>query len=165
MEKNRARLGPLALISPSIRQLDPLVPSHPLCPVRAYRYLLERTSGASFSSRFLWDHGRHKEQVNVQRLTKTFIKVVECAQDYAHVPRAISIGPHQGRKLAASYGFMRCNSLQDEEFLMQEMGFSSLRVMRQVYINPVPPLNHKCVVPGGIYIPGCARTDPYRPYR
>ena len=81
------------------------------------------------------------------------------------MPRAISIGPHQGRKLAASYGFMRCNSLRDEEFLMQEMGFSSLRVMRQVYINPVPPLNHKCVVPGGIYIPGCARTDPYRPYR
>ena len=165
LERNRAKLGPFALISPSIRQLDPRDPSHPLCPVRAYRYLLERTAGPGFSSRFLWDHGSHKDQVNVQRLSDTFIKVIVCSQDYAHAPRAESIGPHQGRKLAASYGFMCCNSLSDEKILMQDMGCSSLQVLRKVYINPVPPLSYPCVVPGGIYIPGHTRTVPYRPYR
>ena len=164
LENNRSRLGIFAPISP-IRQLDPLEPSHPLCPVRVYKHLLERTSGAGFSSKYLWDHGPSKDRVNIPRLSKTFIKVVEQAQAYAQVPRALSIGPHQGRKLAASYGFMRCNSLRDEEYLMQEMGFSSLQVMRRVYINPVPPLNHRCVVPGGTYIPGYTRTDPYRPFR
>ena len=165
LERNRAKLGPFALISPSIRQLDPRDPSHPLCPVRAYRYLLERTAGPGFSSRFLWDHGSHKDQVNVQRLSDTFIKVIVCSQDYAHAPRAESIGPHQGRKLAASYGFMCCNSLSDEKILMQDMGCSSLQVLRKVYINSVPPLSYPCVVPGGIYIPGHTRTVPYRPYR
>ena len=165
LERNRAKLGPFALISPSIRQLDPRVPSHPLCPVRAYRCLLERTSGSNFSSRFLWDHGRHKERVNVQRLSRFFINVIVCSQEFAQIPRAASIGPHQGRKLAASYGFMCCNSLRDEQILMQALGCSSLQVMRRVYINPVPPLRHACVVPGGVYIPGCTRTIPYRPYR
>ena len=84
---------------------------------------------------------------------------------YAYVPKAPSISPHQGRILAASYGFMRCESLRDKEFLMQEMGFSSLQVMRRVYIYPVPPLTHRCVVPGGTYIPGTTRTVPYRPFR
>ena len=152
-------------ISPSIRQLDPKDPTHPLCPVRVYKHLLARTSGNGFSSKFLWDHGRSKEKVNTSQLSKSFIKAVEYAQAYANVPKAASIGPHQGRKLAASYGFMRCNNLHDEELLMQEMGFSCLSVMRRVYINPVPPLRHKCVVPGGTYIPGVSRTVPYRPYR
>ena len=165
LERNRAKLGPFALISPSIRQLDPRVPSHPLCPVRAYRCLLERTSGSNFSSKFLWDHGRHKERVNVPRLSRFFTKVIVCSQEFAQIPRAASIGPHQGRKLAASYGFMCCNSLRDEQILMQALGCSSLQVMRRVYINPVPPLSHACVVPGGVYIPGCTRTIPYRPYR
>ena len=98
-------------------------------------------------------------------MSRSFIKVVEYAQAYANVPRAPSIGPHQGRKLAASYGFMRCESLRDEEFLMQEMGFSSLKVMRRVYINLVPTLTHKCVVPGGTYIPGITRMVPYCSYR
>ena len=91
LEKNRAKLGPFALISPSIRQLDPRVPSHPLCPVRAYRQLLERTAGPGFSSRYLWDHGPHKERVNVKRHSDTFIKVIVCSQDYAHAPRATDL--------------------------------------------------------------------------
>ena len=165
LENNKSRLGIFGPISPSIRQLDPQDPSHPLCPVRVYKHLLERTSGAGFSSRFLWDHGPSKDRVNIPRLSRSFIKVVEHAQAYAQVPKASSIGPHQGRKLAASYGFMRCESLRDEEFLMQEMGFSSLQVRRRVYINPVPPLTHRCVVPGGTYIPGVTRMVPYRPYR
>ena len=165
LENNRAKLGPYASISPSIKQLDPKNPSHPLCPVRAYRHLLERTTGPRFSSNFLWDHGPHKERVNVKRLTDSFNKVVVCSQDYAQAPRASSIGPHQGRKYAASYGFMCCNSIEDEKILMQDMGCSSLVVLRKVYINPVPPLTHPCVVPGGIYIPGHTRTAPYRPYR
>ena len=130
-----------------------------------YIHLLERTSGAGFSSKFLWDHGHSKDRINIPKLSRSFIKAVEYAQAYANVPKAQSIGPHQGRKLAASYGFMRCETLCDEEFLMQEMGFSSLQVMRRVYINPVPPLTHKCVVPGGTYIPGITRTVPYCPYR
>ena len=165
LENNRSRLGIFGLISPSIRQLDPQDPSHPLCPVRVYKHLLERTSGAGFSSKFLWDHGHSKDRINIPKLSRSFIKAVEYAQAYANVPKAQSIGPHQERKLAASYRFMRCETLRDEEFLMQEMGFSSLQVMRRVYINPVPPLTHKCVVPGGTYIPGITRTVPYRPYR
>ena len=164
LQNNRAKLGPFASISP-IRQLDPGFPSHPLCPVRAYLQLLERTAGPGFSPRYLWDHGPDKELVRVKKLSDTFTNVVVCSQDYAHAPRASSIGPHQGRKYAASYGFLCCNSIEDEKILMQDMGCSSLVVMRQTYINPVPPLSHPCVVPGGIYIPGQTRTVPYRPYR
>ena len=129
LEKNRSRLGMFGPVSPSIRPLDPKDPTHPLCPVRVYKHLLARTSGNGFSSKFLWDHGRFKEKVNIPKLSRSFIKAVEYAQDYANVPKASSIGPHQGRKLAASYGFMRCNNLHEEELLMQEMGFSSLSVM------------------------------------
>ena len=165
LENNRARLGPFSATSPSIRQLDPEFPSHPLCPVRAYRQLLARTSGPGFSNTYLWDHGPDKERVSVRRLTATFCNLITSSQEYAHVPGASSIGPHQGRKYAASYGFLCCNSLEDEKILMQAMGCSSLVVMRQTYINPVPPLSLPCVVPGGVYIPDQARTVPYRPYR
>lgn len=165
LENNKAKLGPFAATSPSIRQLDPEFPSHPLCPVRAYRQLLARTAGPNFSNTYLWDHGSDKEQVNVTKLSNTFRDLVAASQDYAHVPDAGAIGPHQGRKYAASYGFLCCNSLEDERKLMQAVGCSSLVVLRQTYINPVPPLSLPCVVPGGVYIPDQARTTPYRPYR
>ena len=86
----------MAQFLPPFRQLDPQDPSHPLCPVRVYKHLLERTSGRGFSSKFLWDHGHSKEKVNTSKLSRSFIKAVEYAQAYANVPKAASIGPHQG---------------------------------------------------------------------
>ena len=46
---------------------------------------------------------------------------------------------------------------------MQDMGYSSLGVMRQVYIREVPTLRLNCVVPGGTVTPS-TRSTPYIPY-
>ena len=94
-----------------------------------------------------------------------FIKAVEGALDSAGTSCSLTIGPHHGRKLAASYGFLFCNSRVDELKLMQDMGYSSLRLMRQVYIREVPPLRLNCIVPGSTTSPDTLRRVPYRLYR
>ena len=151
---------------PSCPSISPLAvkgkEDRSLCLVRAFRIFRDRTSGTGFSKVFLWDHGSNKEKVNVSKLTRTFIQAVEFSQTHAGIFGNPAIGPHQGRKLAASYGLLLCNNLRDERALMHAMGFSSLSVLRKVYINNVPPLSHKCVVPGGTYIPGVSRDTPYR---
>ena len=151
---------------PSCPSISPLAvkgkEDRSLCPVRAFRIFRDRTSGTGFSKVFLWDHLSNKEKVNVSKLTRTFIQAVEFSQTHAGIFGNPAIGPHQGRKLAASYGLLLCNNLRDERALMHAMGFSSLSVLRKVYINNVPPLSHKCVVPGGTYIPGVSRDTPYR---
>ena len=46
---------------------------------------------------------------------------------------------------------------------MQDMGYSSLGVMRQVYIREVPTLRLNCIVPGGT-VGVSTRSIPYTPY-
>ena len=133
-----------------------------LCPVRAYHAFLDKTNGPSFSKKFLWDHGINKEIVNISKLTRPFNECVKRSLRFCRVQNEPPIGPHQCRKLAASYGLLLCDSSQDEMRLMRTMGFSTLSVLRRVYMNRVPPLDHACVVPGGTYRPGITHHTGYR---
>ena len=130
-----------------------------LCPVRVYHAFLDRTNGPR-SSKFLWDHGADK--ANIPKLSRIFNECVKLSLQHSRVINEPSIGPHQCRKLAASYGLLLCESSHDEMRLMRTMGFSSLSVLRRVYMNRVPPLDHACVVPGGTYHPGVTRLKSYR---
>ena len=134
-----------------------------LCPVRAYTIYHRRTAGAGFSKNFLWDHGTHKEKVNVQGLACKFAKLVRYAKTNAGIHNADPVGPHQCRKLAASYGSLLCHRLKDEVRLRVRMGFSSLSDLRRGYIQNVsPPLSHAVVFPGGTYTSGKSRNTYYR---
>ena len=136
-----------------------------LCPVRAYNIYIERTSGEGFSDVFLWYHGKNNGKVNVQTISAIFSNLVRQAKRSAGIMNNDPIGPHQCRKLAASYGALLCNSERDENRLRERMGFSALSVLRKVYIRDVPPLKHAFVTPGGIYTPGKARSRFYRANR
>ena len=153
LNKNIRKLTPSC---PSILPLDASAPSaSTLCPVRAYNIYLKRTANFPGLSRdFLWDHGKFKEAVNIQGLSRKFIKLVEFSRIESGIFGDAAIGPHHCRKLAASYGSLLCNNKSDETLLMRKMGFYSTKVLRKVYIKNVPPLVHSCVLPNGTYIPG-----------
>ena len=91
---------------------------------------------------------------SIQGLTKmlqtTVLQARQRAGDMAFVP----MGPHQVRKLAASYSALMVGSSSEGELkLMERMGCSSMSVLRRVYIKEVPSLNFKCVLPVGTFIP------------
>ena len=64
-----------------------------LCPLRAYTIYHRRTSGAGFSKVFLWDHGIHKEKVNVQGLANKFSKLVRYAKTNAGIHNDDRLAP------------------------------------------------------------------------
>lgn len=120
-----------------------------LCPVRALNtYLSMIGGGPRFSINSpLWSY-------SIQGLTKmlqtTVLQARQRAGDMAFVP----MGPHQVRKLAASYSALMVGSSSEGELkLMERMGCSSMSVLRRVYIKEVPSLNFKCVLPVGTFIP------------
>ena len=164
--KRRAKGLP---VPPNCPSIFPLVVgsqgNNLLCPVRAYNIYIKRTSGEGFSDLFLWYHGKNKGKVNVQSISAIFSNLVRQAKRSAGIMNNDPIGPHQCRKLAASYGALLCNSERDENRLRERMGFSALSVLRKVYIRDVPPLTHAFVTPGGIYTPGKARSRFYRANR
>ena len=141
---------------PSIEALNSPNPNdNLLCPVRAFRIYLERISKVPKMSNIihLWDHGKNKGRVNIQKLSRIFIKVVEYSRIHSGIFENTSVGPHQSRKWAASYGSKLCNNESDEIKMRVKMGFSSLNILRKVYIHDVPPLTIACVFPGGTYLP------------
>ena len=128
-----------------------------LCPVRAYDEYMDRTRGKF--GKFLWDHSPSSKP-NTPKITNLVISAIASAIRHAGIRAAPKKGPHQFRKLGASYGRLLCKHPKDEDFLKNILGFSSLNVMRKVYIKRVPRLAHACVVPGGTYIPGVSPTVP-----
>ena len=128
-----------------------------LCPKRAYDQYLDRTRGQF--GKFLWDHSPRNEP-DTSKITRLVVSSISSALRRAGLPIPNRIGPHQFRKLAASYGRLLCSRHKDETFLMNVLGFSSVNVMRKVYIKRVPHLAHACVVPGGTYIPGTSPRYP-----
>ena len=163
--KRRAKGLPVPPNCPSIYPLVVGPQGNKLCPVRAYNIYIERTSGEGFSDVFLWYHGKNNGKVSVQTISAIFSNLVRQAKRSAGIINNDPIGPHQCRKLAASYGALLCNSERDENRLRERMGFSALSVLRKVYIRDVPPLTHRFVTPGGIYTPGRARSRFYRANR
>ena len=126
-----------------------------LCPVRAYSIFLDRSSQWLDSlptpqrHEFLWAHHSSPTPRNAKSLSALFISLVRDCRFLHRLPADISIGPHQMRKLAASYA---ARVGQQESQVLSVMGFSSPKVFRKNYVAWVPPLLVSCVLPGGTHI-------------
>ena len=125
-----------------------------LCPVRAYRVYLQRSSSwfdsrsSPDASSFFWI-SPHSSPLSISHLTGIFISAVKDSLHASGLTAPASIGPHQMRKLAAS---LSLGVGQDEELVRANMGFSSLSILRKNYVARVPKLKHSCVLPGGPFL-------------
>ena len=138
--------------SPSIAYLN-RENSHSLCPVRAYRMYLRSSSvlsGCISSQERLWLPVKGSVCVDERKLTYLFKSVVFEALQTQNILDVVSIGPHQVRKLAASYSL---KFGQDVKFVLRVMGFSSDVIFRKNYVADVPELLFPCVLPGGPVFP------------
>ena len=87
-------------------------------------------------------------------LTKLFCKVVLHSRLRKNIQAHVTVGPHQVRKLAASYSAVLMGHSKDlERTLMDRMGCSSMMVLKKNYISTVPHLNVSCVLPVGTFKP------------
>ena len=117
-----------------------------LCPVRALEIFKAKRPMHSNKDN-LWN-------LTSAKLSKIFIATIMQARARLGLLNNMSIGPHQVRKLAASYSFLLVgNSKSLESTLMERMGCASMSVLKKNYINSVPDLRFKCVVPIGTFIP------------
>ena len=125
-----------------------------LCPVRAYRAFLQRSS-SWLDSRSSPDASLHfwvspcSTPLSIPHLTGLFIGAVKDSLLASGLVAPSSIGPHQMRKLAA---LLSLSVGQDEELVRANMGFSSLTILRKNYVSRVPELRHSCVLPGGPFL-------------
>ena len=120
-----------------------------LCPVRAFNTYLGRVGGGPRFSRKapLWAH-------NGKALTNLFKTTLFQARHQAGFSEVVSTGPHQMRKLAASYSAkMVGNSPTGVRKLRDRMGCASMSVLKRTYINDVPDLSFRVVLPAGTYVP------------
>ena len=135
---------------PSFERLDSDIISELwLCPVRAFNtYLGKIGGGPRFSiNSSLWSY-------DVRGLTKMLQTTVLQSRQFGGDMEIVPMGPHQIRKLAASYSAQLIGSSPEgQKKLMERMGCSSMSVLRRVYIKDVPSLNFKCVLPVGTFIP------------
>ena len=120
-----------------------------LCPVRSLNTYLSMIGGGprySVNSP-LWSY-------DIKGLTKMLQTTVLQSRQRVGAMELVPMGPHQVRKLAASYSAQMLGSSSASELkLMERMGCSSMSVLRRVYIKDVPCLNFKCVLPVGTFIP------------
>ena len=120
-----------------------------LCPVRALNtYLSMVRGGPRYSINApLWSQ-------TGKGLSGLFTSTVLQARHHAGVMDDSPVSPHQMRKLAASYSArMIGSSASGERRLMDRMGCSSMNVLKRTYINDVPVLGFKVVLPAGTFIP------------
>ena len=120
-----------------------------LCPARAYNlYVNMVNNGARHSVRSpLW------KQDKVE-LSEMFKAVVADSARFANVLLEDSVGPHDMRKFAASYSalLLEANPALEKRFI-DRMGCASMTVLKRHYIKEVPPLEFKCVLPLGTFLP------------
>ena len=120
-----------------------------LCPVRALNIYFEALDP---SKRFVntvrfWDF-------SCSQLSGIFRKCVSDALSFAHLPTDVKIGPHQVRKLAASYSKPLVDANPSlKKKLYERMGSNGLGVLEKVYIQEVPQLDTVCVLPVGTFFP------------
>jgi len=80
----------------------------------------------------------------------TTVQAKHSAGDLSDVP----IGPHQMRKFAASYSAKMINSsVEGERKLMERMGCKTMSVLKRHYINNIPCVSLKMVIPVGTCVP------------
>ena len=97
----------------------------------------------------LWIKPRTVVQWSKASLTKCFVNVVRDSRIYNDLAVPAEIGPHQMRKLSASYAALVG---QPETLVCKVMGFSSKKIFRKNYVAWVPPLLVSCVLPGGTFL-------------
>ena len=146
--------------SPSIRRMTSAVRrDRLLCPVRAYNILVSRSldliEDVPLSRRHnrLWVHPRSLRPVSKGSLSRWFVDLVVASRRHLGLHDPVSIGPHQMRKLGASYSSLLG---QNEDVVVRVMGFSSKFVFKKNYVAWVPPLTVPCMLPGGPFL---ARKD------
>ena len=146
--------------TPSIRRMASGVQrDRLLCPVRAYDILVSRSldliEDVPLSQRHhrLWVNPRSLLPASKGSLSRWFFNLVVASRHHLGVFCPVSVGPHQMRKLAASYSSLLG---QDEDTVLRVMGFSSRSVFRKNYVAWVPPLTVPCMLPGGPFL---ARKD------
>ena len=120
-----------------------------LCPVRALSIFINTAhiGRRCVSEVPFWT-------VGCAKLSRLFITCVSNSLNYAHVPPVDDIGPHQMRKLAASYCVrMMGTDSSLRQKMLDRMGCKSFTVLKKVYIQDVPDLDTRCVLPVGTYVP------------
>ena len=142
--------------SPSIRRITSGIPrDRLLCPVRAYDILVRRTldlvDDVPLSRRRLglWIHPRTLLPLSKGTLSRWFTDLVVGSRHRHGDFDPVSIGPHQLRKLGASYSSFLG---MDEDDVIKVMGFSSKSIFRKNYVAWVPPLTVPCMLPGGPFL-------------
>ena len=120
-----------------------------LCPIRslqAYLAVLQPNPRLA-RTRPLWN-------LSTAELTRLFISTTNQARSSAGDVAETSVGPHMMRKFAASYSslMMRAENI-GEKMLLDRMGFKSMTVVKRTYINKVPRLTFKSVLPVGTFSP------------
>ena len=120
-----------------------------LCPIRAFRIYLGKFQSNPRGSitRPLWPHSS-------KVLTNMFIATILQAKHFAGNLANVPIGPHQMRKFAASYSAkMLMLSEIEETKVMERMGCKTMNVLKRHYINHIPNVSFKIVIPAGTFIP------------
>ena len=120
-----------------------------LCPIRALRIYLGKIQSTPRGSinRPLWTHSS-------KVLTNMFISTALQAKHFSGELEEVSIGPHHMRKFAASYSAkMITNSMATEKEVMERMGCKTMNVLKRHYINNIPNIKFKTVIPAGTFIP------------
>ena len=135
---------------PSIEGLDSdSVEDLKLCPIRAFQTYLGKCQFNPRGSinRPLWS-GSSKS------LTKLFISTALQAKHFTGDLSVVPIGPHQMRKFAASYSArMVGSSVEGERKVMERMGCKTMSVLKRHYINNIPNVSFKMVIPAGTFVP------------
>ena len=124
-----------------------------LCPFRAFQIYLGRIRSNPRGSinRSLWPL---PSKDLTKSLTKMFISTTVQAKHSAGDLSDVPIGPHQMRKFAASYSAKMINSsVEGERKLMERMGCKTMSVLKRHYINNIPRVSLKMVIPVGTCVP------------
>ena len=131
--------------SPSIYKLVSDSPRNLLlCPVRAYHLLLDRCKQENrvHPGSCVWPSSAN--------LGGWVVTLVRDACRHAGLERPEKVGPHQFRKLAASYSkIFFGNSPRWEKLVSARMGSRTYTVIKKNYVGPADPLILSCVVPLG----------------
>ena len=83
-----------------------------------------------------------------------FISTTLQAKHFSGELEEVAIGPHHMRKFAASYSARMINvSAATEKKVMERMGCKTMNVLKRHYINNIPNIKFKTVIPAGTFVP------------
>ena len=120
-----------------------------LCPIRAFRIYLGKfhSNPRGSINRPLWPQ-------SAKGLTNMFVSTALQAKHFSRDLSVVPIGPHHMRKFAASYSAKMVQySGEGERKVMERMGCKTMSVLKRHYINNIPNISFKSVIPAGTFVP------------